>query len=46
MIRDSIHTVDQLVEKFNIDRNVAEDLDEFFQARINPTILSFTWIEM
>ncbi|RPI70410.1 MAG: KamA family radical SAM protein [Ignavibacteriales bacterium] len=36
MIRDSIHTVDQLVEKFNIDRKVAEDLDEFFQARINP----------
>jgi len=36
MVRDSIHTVDQLVEKFNIDRKVAEDLDEFFQARINP----------
>jgi lysine 2,3-aminomutase len=40
MIRDSIHTVDQLVEKFNIDRKVAEDLDEFFQARINPYYFS------
>ncbi|MFZ6033317.1 MAG: KamA family radical SAM protein [Melioribacter sp.] len=40
MIRDSIHTVDQLVEKFNIDRKVAEELDEFFQARINPYYLS------
>ena len=40
MIRDSIHTVDQLVEKFNIDRRVAEDLDEFFQARINPYYFS------
>jgi lysine 2,3-aminomutase len=40
MIRDSVHTVDQLVEKFGIDRKVAEDLDEFFQARINPYYLS------
>ncbi len=40
MIRDSVHTVDQLVEKFDIDRNVAEGLDEFFQARINPYYLS------
>lgn len=40
MIRDSVHSVDQLVEKFNIDRKVAEDLDEFFQARINPYYLS------
>ena len=39
MIRDSVHTVDQLVEKFNIDRKMAEDLDEFFQARINPYYL-------
>ncbi len=36
MIRDSIHTVDQLVEKFGIDRDIAANLDEFFQARINP----------
>ena len=40
MIRDSVHTVDQLVEKFNLDRTVAEGLDEFFQARINPYYLS------
>ncbi len=40
MIRDSVHTVDQLVEKFNLDKKVAEELDEFFQARINPYYLS------
>ena len=40
MIRDSVHTVDQLVEKFNLDKSVAEELDEFFQARINPYYLS------
>jgi lysine 2,3-aminomutase len=40
MIRDSVHSVDQLVEKFSIDRKVAEGLDEFFQARINPYYLS------
>ncbi|HMN50266.1 MAG TPA: KamA family radical SAM protein, partial [Ignavibacteriaceae bacterium] len=40
MVRDSVHTVDQLVEKFGIDRKVAENLDEFFQARINPYYLS------
>ena len=39
LIRESVHTVDELVEKFNIDRKVAEDLDEFFQARINPYYL-------
>jgi len=40
MIRDSVHTVDQLVEKFGIDRKAAKELDEFFQARINPYYLS------
>lgn len=40
MIRDSVNTVDHLVEKFSIDRRVAERLDEFFQARINPYYLS------
>lgn len=40
MIRDSIHSVDQLVEKFNLDRKTAEALEEFFQARINPYYLS------
>ena len=36
MVRDSIHSVDQIVERFGIERQTAEDLDEFFQARINP----------
>lgn len=40
MVRDSIHSVDQLVEKFNLDRNIAEKLERFFQARINPYYLS------
>ncbi|MFA7418841.1 MAG: KamA family radical SAM protein [Melioribacteraceae bacterium] len=40
MVRDSVHSVDQLVEKFGIDKTVAENLDEFFQARINPYYLS------
>jgi lysine 2,3-aminomutase len=40
MVRDSVHTVDQLVEKFGLDKKIAEDLDEFFQARINPYYLS------
>ena len=40
MIRDSVHTVDQLVEKFGIDLKVAQGLDKFFQARINPYYLS------
>lgn len=40
MIRDSIHSVDQLVEKFKLDRRVAEQLNEFFLARINPYYLS------
>lgn len=39
MIRDSVHTVDELVEKFNLDKNIAEQLDEFFQARVNPYYL-------
>ena len=40
MIRQSIHSVDQLVEKFKIKREVAAKLDKFFQARINPYYLS------
>ena len=40
MLRQSIHTVDQLVEKFNLDRKIAAQLDNFFQARINPYYLS------
>ncbi len=40
MLKESIHSVDQLIEKFNLDPKDAEDLDEFFQARINPYYLS------
>jgi lysine 2,3-aminomutase len=40
MLRQSIHTVDQLVEKFGLDRKIAAQLDNFFQARINPYYLS------
>jgi lysine 2,3-aminomutase len=40
MLKESIHSIDQLVERFGIDRKDAEDLDEFFQARINPYYLS------
>jgi lysine 2,3-aminomutase len=40
MIRQSIHSVDQLVDKFKIDRNIASKLDKFFQARVNPYYLS------
>jgi lysine 2,3-aminomutase len=40
MLKDSVHTIDQLIERFGIDRKDAEDLDEFFQARINPYYLS------
>lgn len=40
MIRQSIHSVDQLVEKFDIKREIAAKLDKFFQARINPYYLS------
>lgn len=40
MIRDSLHSVDQLVEKFKFDKRVAEQLNEFFLARINPYYLS------
>ena len=39
MIRESIHSVDQLVEKFNLKKEVAENLDNFFQARINSYYL-------
>lgn len=40
MIRNSVSTVDHLVQKFNIEKEVAQKLDEFFQARINPYYLS------
>ncbi|MGE5499815.1 MAG: KamA family radical SAM protein [Syntrophothermus sp.] len=40
MLRDSVHSVNQLVEKFQIDRATAEQIDQFFQARINPYYMS------
>jgi len=40
MIRQSIHTADQLAENFGLDKDVAARLDKFFQARINPYYLS------
>ncbi|HEX2865728.1 MAG TPA: KamA family radical SAM protein [Ignavibacteriales bacterium] len=40
MLRDSVHSVDELVEKFHIDRSTAEEIDQFFQARINPYYMS------
>ena len=40
MIRQSVHSVDQLVDKFKIDRDIATKLDKFFQARVNPYYLS------
>jgi len=40
MIRDSIHSADELVENFKLDKNIASQLDNLFQARINPYYLS------
>lgn len=45
MIRNSVSSVDHLVERFNIQRETAEKLDEFFQARINPYYLSLIRFE-
>jgi lysine 2,3-aminomutase len=40
MIRASVSSPEQLMEKFGIKKETAERLDEFFQARINPYYLS------
>lgn len=40
MIRASVSSPEQLMEKFGIKKETAEQLDEFFQARINPYYLS------
>lgn len=40
MIRQSVSSPEQLMEKFGIKKETAEQLDEFFQARINPYYLS------
>jgi lysine 2,3-aminomutase len=40
LLKQSVSSVDHVVEKFGIKRDVAERLDSFFQARINPYYLS------
>ncbi len=40
LLKQSVSSVDQVVEKFGIKKEVAERLDDFFQARINPYYLS------
>ena len=40
LLRQSVSSVDHLVDKFGIKREVAEKLEDFFQARINPYYLS------
>jgi lysine 2,3-aminomutase len=40
LIKQSISSVDQLVEKFRLTREIAERLDNFFHARSNPYYLS------
>lgn len=40
LLRQSVSTVDQVVEKFGIKKDVAERLQDFFHARINPYYFS------
>jgi lysine 2,3-aminomutase len=40
LLRQSVSSVDHLVDKFGIKREVAERLEDFFQVRINPYYLS------
>jgi len=40
LLKQSVSSVDQLVDKFGIKRDIAERLEDFFQARINPYYLS------
>lgn len=40
LLRQSIHSVDELIEKFGLNREVARKLDRFFIARINPYYLN------
>jgi lysine 2,3-aminomutase len=39
LLKQSVSSVDQLVDQFGIKKEVAEKLDDFFQARINPYYL-------
>ena len=40
MIKQSVSSAEQLAEKFGIKKEIAEKLDAFFHARINPYYLS------
>ena len=40
LLKQSISSVDQVVEKFGIKKEVAEKLNDFFMARVNPYYLS------
>ena len=40
LLKQSVSSVEQLVDKFGIKKEVAEKLDDFFQARINPYYMS------
>jgi lysine 2,3-aminomutase len=40
LLKQSISSVDQLVDKFGIKKDVAEKLNDFFLARVNPYYLS------
>ena len=40
LLRDSIETKEQLVERFGVRAEVADELNTFFQTRINPYYLS------
>jgi lysine 2,3-aminomutase len=40
LLRQSVSTVDQLVDKFGLEKGIAQRLEDFFQARINPYYLS------
>ena len=40
LLRDSVESAEQLVEKFGIKADLADKLNEFFQTRINPYYLS------
>jgi lysine 2,3-aminomutase len=40
LLRQSVSSVDQLVEKFGLEKDTAQRLEDFFQARINPYYLS------
>jgi lysine 2,3-aminomutase len=40
LLKQSVSSVDQVVERFGIQKEVAEKLNDFFMARVNPYYLS------